>query len=347
LAYPQRRREGGRDYGLVVARFDQAFQPLDEWIPDGVARGPETGFVDIVGDADGATLLWLDGRQMEPHDQPHGTAAPTRHRPTASDKHGGHGAGVMTLRALHVDGEGHPDRASTVVDERTCECCKLDGAMGSLGPWVVYRDRDETERRDIRVTSMRRAPTSGEGDAPPLTITASLEVHRDGWIMPGCPVNGPALSRSGDQMFSAWFTAADGEPRVWMAQSPAHAPSFSTPRRVDLGNPVGRVDLLPLDDGALVLTWIEGDVTRPGRGRLLSRLILPSGELGPPLHLHDVGIGRDWGFPRASVHAGHVTWIWTHADGPHTSLAGVSLSAQDLRASSSGHALSPQSNSVG
>ena len=26
-----------------------------------------------------------------------------------------------------------------------------------------------------------------------------------------------------------------------------------------------------------------------------------------------------------------MTWIWTHADGPHSSLKGVSLSAEDLR----------------
>ena len=347
LAYPERRREGGRDYGMVVARFDRAFQPLGEWTPDDVTRGPETGFVDVVGDADGATLFWLDGRQMEPHDQSTGTAPPERSGHSMSSKHSGHGAGVMTLRALHVDGEGHPEGASTMVDERTCECCKLDGAMGPLGPWVAYRDRDAAERRDIRVTSIRLAPTSREAEVPALTITTSLEVHRDGWTMPGCPVNGPALSRSGDRMFSAWFTAANGEPRVWLAQSPAHAPSFSTPRRVDLGDPVGRVDLLALDGGELVVTWIEGDPARPGRGRLLGRLVSRSGELGPPLHLHDIGIGRDWGFPRASERAGDVTWIWTHADGPHSSLKGVSLSAEDLRASSSGHALSPQSNSVG
>ena len=284
---------------------------------------------------------------MPPRDADSRPPADERSGPSKAAAHGAHGDGDMTLRALRIDEQGRPRGTSTVVDHRTCECCKLDGAMGSKGPWVVYRDRDTDERRDIRAVSMRAALGPSGSESSPLAITASLDVHRDGWVMPGCPVNGPALTRSRDHLFVAWFSAANGEPRVSIARSAAGAPAFEQARRVDLNDPVGRVDLIALEGGDLVVTWIERDADRPGRGRLLSRLVSPTGEMGPPIHVHEVGIGRDWGFPRAHEHAGQVRWIWTNADSPHTSLEGVRIETRALRAASRAGGLSPQSDSVG
>lgn len=330
LAYPQHHRESGRDYGLVIAHFDRDLKRLDRWIPDGVTRGPETGFVDFVGAANGATLVWLDGRQMRSRDtQP--PSAPQRTEPSHAGAHASHGDETMSLRALRVDDQGRPVGVSTVVDSRTCECCKLDGAMGADGPWVVYRDREIDERRDIRAASMRPVPAMNAGSDQGLVVTASRDVHRDAWMMPGCPVNGPALARSRDGMFVAWFSAADGARRVSIARSDAASVAFAEAHRVDLGAPVGRVDLVALEAGDLLVTWIETDREHAGRGRLLSRLVSPSGSVGPPIHIHNIGIGRDWGFPRAHEYGGELMWIWTNAKGPHTSLEGVRTSTDSLR----------------
>lgn len=330
VAYPQFRRVGGRDYGLAVVHLNEAFRALDRWVPDDVARGPETGFIDFVGDEEGATMLWLDGREMHPRDGRAGATA-TDSAPSEDDSHAAHGAGAMTLRALRIDTGGQPVGPSTLLDARTCECCKLDGARGTNGPWVVYRDRDDHERRDIRAVAMRIATDNADGDVGRLFVEQAAEVHHDGWIMAGCPVNGPALARTDTRIFAAWFSAPHGNPRVSLSHSAAGVPNFTPPVRMDLGEPVGRVDLIALDDGEVLVTWLEGDADQPGRGTILTRRITASGEVGPPLQIHEVGVGRDWGFPRARTTGDAVIWIWTHAEGPHTSLRGARLDLAQLR----------------
>jgi len=80
---------------------------------------------------------WLDGRNTkgEGHtNKEHG--------------HGHHGA--MTLRSAIFDKSGALTQ-ETELDNRICDCCQTSAALTDKGPIVAYRDRSETEVRDISV----------------------------------------------------------------------------------------------------------------------------------------------------------------------------------------------------
>lgn len=112
------------------------------------------------------------------------------------------GGGAMTLRA------GIFDNQSNAVDEweldhRVYDCCRTSAAMTSDGPIVAFRDRSEEEIRDISmvryVDSMWAKPAA---------------VHNDNWKMAGCPVYGPAITATGEQVAVAWFTMSDNLPQI-------------------------------------------------------------------------------------------------------------------------------------
>lgn len=132
----------------------------------------------------------------------------------------------------------------------TCECCQTDAAMTTGGAIVVYRDRTEAEIRDI---SFVRRDDDG--------WTRPEPVHSDGWVVPGCPVNGPAVAAGGPQgrqVAVAWFTASGNRPRVQVAFSADAGAHFETPVAIDAESPVGRVDVALDDAGDAIVTWLGG-----------------------------------------------------------------------------------------
>jgi len=125
----------------------------------------------------------------------------------------------MTLRYAAIDAEGKlSDEAQ--LDERVCECCQTSAAMTSEGPIAVYRDRSQTEVRDIYfVKKQSNSAWSGP-----------TAVHTDNWQINACPVNGPSIAADGRRVAVAWFTGANDAPRVKVAFSSdagAHCRLFS------------------------------------------------------------------------------------------------------------------------
>jgi hypothetical protein len=191
----------------------------------------------------------------------------------------------------------------TLVDGRTCDCCQTDAALTSRGVVVVYRDRSAQDVRDIYVT--RRT----EGG-----WTEGIPVHRDGWVISGCPVNGPAVDASGDRVAVAWFTGAGDRPRVYVAFSEDAGASFGDPVRVDGGDPSGRVDLSLLPDGRAAVSWLERRGPEGAELRLAS--VGPGGREGPPVVVAPSSAARASGFPRmvrAPWNGSEVVLAWTDA----------------------------------
>src|SRR5688572_27332929 len=239
------------------ATWSEPFRPHT----DGTAT--EHGFVSIFEFQDQAGAIWLDGRQF--------ADAPGR----AATKE-------MTVRfaAIGAGGAG----AETQLDARACDCCQTDAALTSHGPLVVYRDRSAEEIRDIVVTRM----VDGRWTEPRV-------VHADNWKIAGCPVNGPQVAAAGDNAVVAWFTAANDSPRVHVAFSGDAGATFAAPVRVDGGDPVGRVDVLLLDDALALVVWLErtGDAAE-----VRARLVTRDGALGEPRIVAAVQASRAGGFPR-------------------------------------------------
>lgn len=248
-------------------------------------------------------IAWLDGRQ---------TAGGTAHD--------GHGSGhdvdlgkAMTLHAGVFDGNGRKLR-EWPLDTSTCDCCQTDSALTDDGPIVVYRDRDAREVRDIHSTRFAR----GKWQMP-------KPVAADGWIMPACPVNGPAVAAAGRKVWAAWYTAAGGVPAVRLAYSSDAGAGFSKVRRFKRGAELqGRVDLSADPKGAWLL-WTE---ERDRQTLWLQRLDTALRSVGPPVRVATLaGRGRATGFARMQHGDGALYVVWTDVIAGKPALRGARIPA--------------------
>jgi hypothetical protein len=250
---------------------------------DGTAS--EHGFVSMwPARGDSVGLVWLDGRKYGASDDEHDLS------------------NEMTLRytTIGADGRAAPDRE---IDGRVCDCCQTGMAMTADGPLVVYRDRSPVEVRDIYVTRMVNG-----------AWTEGRPVHADGWVMPACPVNGPQADAEGRRVAVAWFTAADSTPSVKVAFSADAGATFGAPARVDGGNPEGRVDVLLLDGGGALVSWIER--TGDSEAEVRVRRVGADGRMGAPSTLAASSSARSTGFPRMVRAGDDLVFAWTGAGKP-------------------------------
>jgi len=290
----QKSGPGTYAYDIILARSvdGEAWALLGAAHDDGTQT--EHGFVSMVDDPNGVRLFWLDGRNMTGG---HGGGAPS--------SMGGHGgAGDMTIRTGVLTAGGEVAQ-SIMLDPRTCECCATDGAMTSSGPVVVYRDRSETEIRDIAIVR-----ADGDSWTPPAPVAT------DNWRMPACPVNGPAIDADGRDVVVAWYTGARGG-MVQCAFSENAGADFRAPLRVamrgDDGAPLGRVDVVLLSSGDAVVTWLGAG------GEVLARRAKPNGWQGPVRTLATTASSRAAGFPKlVPIDGERLLLTWTDVDGDAT-----------------------------
>lgn len=258
-------------------------------LPHAAGVPAEHGFVTILPTGNGgANILLLDG------------TAGARVRDsikaaTGKEPADGHGGAMQLGFAEWTAGAV---TATRILDPRTCDCCQTASTMTSQGPIVVYRDRSDDEIRDMSV--VRRV--NGEWTAP-------APLHRDGWRIDYCPVNGPATSAIGDTVVAVWFTGAQDTSRVNVVFSTDAGATFSAPVRADDGQPTGRVDVEMITGGAALVSWIErvGGDTAQVRVRIVRR----DGTVEPQVTVSPSSGTRSSGFPRMARTADGVLIAWT------------------------------------
>ena len=255
------------------------------WKPLGQAHDDDTqtehGFVSLLPEGPAVRAFWLDGRQQQ---------GGLRHR------------GAMSLRTAEVS---ERVAASEVLDTSVCDCCGTAAAMTAKGPIIVFRDRHVGEIRDVSI--IRR-----EGGG----WTAPKAVSEDGWKIPGCPVNGPAVAAEGSRVAVAWFTYAGGRAAVKVAFSTDAGATFSVPVEVDgprgRAAPIGRVAVV-LDKDAALVSWMVSDRER---AEILVRRVVSGGRRSAPLVLAQSQSDRESGFPRLSRSDRQLFLAWTQAGAP-------------------------------
>ncbi|HUQ89715.1 MAG TPA: sialidase family protein [Vicinamibacterales bacterium] len=227
----------------------------------------------------GLGLVWLDGRAMH-------------------SGGGEHGGGDMSVRAAVYDTKA-AQISEGPVDLRACECCPTAAAVTADGPIVAYRDRSDTEIRDIYVSRLVGGKWS---DGAP--------VHRDNWQIAACPVNGPALSANGKGVALAWFTAKGDQGHAYLAFSSDSGKTFGTPVQLDDASALGRVDVVLLEDGSAAATWIE---FADGKAQFRMRRISRSGERSPAVSVAGLAASRASGYPRMAAFGSELVFAWTDA----------------------------------
>lgn len=186
---------------------------------------------------------------------------------------------------------------SAELDERTCSCCRTSAAITEAGLLVAYRDRSMKEIRDISLVRLENNQWS-----------QPQPVASDGWFMPACPINGPALASRGQGAALVWFHAAQGRPRVQIAFSTDAGRSFGEAMVLDEGGAQGYVDVVLLDDGSAIASWI-GAASGAGPGLVLQR-IWSDGRRDKTVTVTNLSNGRAAGFPRIARHQGHLYVAW-------------------------------------
>ena len=235
----------------------------------------EHGFVTIAPlPKGGVGATWLDGRNMVE----------------------GKEEGEMTIRYAAIDASG-TIRSDVQLDARTCECCTTGMAVVNGRPFIAYRDRSAEEVRDIAV--VRR--TARGWSAPEI-------LHADGWKIAGCPVNGPQVAARGRRVAVAWFTAADDKQRAYVAFSDDAGATFGKPVTVDDGKPAGRVDVVMIDAGTAIVTWLEQTA---GGAELRARRVPRNGTPAPSLKVADSSVARAAGFARTAAVGPDLYVAWT------------------------------------
>jgi hypothetical protein len=278
--------EGTYAYGVRLARSRDGG---GTWEDAGLLhddRSPtEHGFVSYVALPDTVQAFWLDGREMA----------------AAS-------AGDMQLRTRRLGGGDGPG-PSAVLDARVCECCPTDAALTSAGPIVVYRDRSESEIRDVAVVR-----AAGAGWTEPAIV------HADGWEIHGCPVNGPAVDADGDRVAVAWFTAAEGRSRVAVAFSADAGATFGDPVVVDEDGPLGRVDLVLDGTGRAWVSWLA---TVGDGAEVRLRPVAAGGEAGEARTIVETGAARSAGVPRMARRGDDLVLTWVENADPSRVRVGI------------------------
>jgi hypothetical protein len=269
-------------YDLKVARSTDSGRTWSKPVtPHHDGTKTQHGFASIVPASGGGFLIvWLDGRATRPGAQ------------NLAD------AGSMTLRSAEFDANG-AERGESLVDARVCDCCPLAMTLTSAGPLVIFRDRSPEEIRDIAVARL------SAGKWTPAAV-----VHRDGWKIEGCPVNGPSVSADGASVAAAWFTGATGSGRAFAAFSTDAGATFGAPVRVDDNEAVGRTQTQLLPGGGAAVMWIESP-----RSQLKLRRIDSAGNRSVSIQISE-GMGSS--HPRMARDRDGLIFAWADSSGSTT-----------------------------
>ncbi|MGH8593382.1 MAG: sialidase family protein [Gammaproteobacteria bacterium] len=226
--------EGSTDPDAVDIYLARSSDGGRTWsAPEKASRHPKAYPYDLFLSAlaDGTlSAVWSDGRQIIHHPE-----VPNKSKESWS------GTQMLMATALDVQGRLGPE---VPLDTDMCSCCMPHSVAADKEFLTVYRDHQAGEVRDIALVRW-----SGSG------VSAPVKVHADGWVIEGCPSNGPAVDVRGSRVTVAWFTGANNRPAVKVAFSEDGGKSFGPPITVEGEAAAGFVDVLLLSDGVALVSW--------------------------------------------------------------------------------------------
>jgi len=122
--------------------------------------------------------------------------------------------------------------------------------------------------------------------APERRVRTAASVHNDGWVINGCPVNGPRTDAHGNNLAVAWFSAAEPTSRAvnvafsrrWRCDV-RRAPRLAR-ALMPVTHPAASTDRLARRRQLAIVSWVE----RAGAGlqHVMARHVNAAGQLGTP-----------------------------------------------------------------
>ena len=238
----------------------------------------EHGFISVLQIAEMTGMVWVDGRESA--------------NPDTSKR-----AAQLALATFDAQGNPGPE---TFLDDKICDCCHTSSAVQPGGAVVVYRNRSDDNIRDINAIRV----VNGKWQQP-------VPVHKDDWLIEGCPVNGPAVSTHDASAAVAWFTAAHDTARVRVAFSTDTANTFGPAIEINEGFPDGHVGIAMLDAEHALVSWIE---RKGSMATLRVRSVTRDGTMSAAADVAELGDGkRAGGQPKLFLENDHALLTWTDA----------------------------------
>ena len=198
------------------------------------AGGPAAShtFHDMVVGPDGTVIVsWIDGRR--------GLSDPDIR--LAASRDGGASFG-----------------SSVVVDAGACPCCRTALAVGPEGTiYVAWRKHFPGDVRDVVVA---RSTDGGRSFDEPVRVAA------DGWVFPGCPHAGPALTVAPDgTLHVGWYTGKEGGAGLFRATSVDGGLTFGAPDPLLEGDwvPPSQLSLAADAHGEVWVAWEDRRLEDP------------------------------------------------------------------------------------
>ena len=174
-------------WGLTDVKYIQSFDNGETWTSansiakEDYKRGKSSSFANLSRLADGEIgVCWLG-------------SAKTEGRP---------------VKFVRTQGEDFGEILT--IDEEACQCCRTSihsSDKGSIS--IAYRDLLEGSVRDISI-----AQSFDNG----LTFQESIPFSNDNWVVEGCPHAGPSIQTVDESTFVSWFTDAEDNQGVFLAQ---------------------------------------------------------------------------------------------------------------------------------
>ena len=222
---------------------------------------------------DQATIIWLDSRDWDA-------------------KH------TYRLMSTTVNSQGVLGIEKTV-DADTCTCCPTAFVSTSKLSLAAYRGHNAQQIRDMKVVRLNQGNWS-----TPVTV------HDDLWKINACPVNGPALSITGNRAAVLWFTGANDTPEVKIAMSDDSGATFRSPITLDSPKdetrPIGHVAVSLLDDGSALAVWLRHAAAGD---EIVGERVTSKDQVSGRFTIGG-GTGSDLGYPRLqkSSEAAMISW---------------------------------------
>jgi hypothetical protein len=188
--------------------------------------------------------------------------------------------------------------------------------MTGLGPIVVYRDRSDKEVRDIYTARN----LNGIWEEPKL-------LHDDGWVINGCPVNGPKAVSNSSNLAIAWFTVVNNKPEVKVSFSNNNGESFGKPIALNDSDAIGRVDVAFLNNSEIIVSYMEFDISGT---YLRIKKISTAGEVSKPITISKIDGGRGSGVPQLEILNNDIFIVWTVSENDLNQLKSVKLNSQSF-----------------
>jgi hypothetical protein len=212
---------------------------------------------------------------------------------------------------------GEPLVEHEMVDDLTCDCCHPVPIQVGDEIGIGYRDLEHASDGVVRDITFINGSLDGESFTPPVVVAD------EPWYLDACPLSGPTLALSNDDLYISWMDARQSihpdqsSSSVWFDSSGDGGRSFGTDLRLTSDEATYRTPAMAVRLHEIHLVWerrtpeeahLEYTISSDGGATFAEPQVLVEGdeETGVPREAAIVVVGEQMLVSWADGEGGHV-----------------------------------------